>query len=218
MIHICFDYLYLEVLYFMINFDRGNFEGMNTREKITFVNDLVIKNTKLEEEELKYLVPNNREKYFYNRARTSDWLEDYEFNQLSEREKEIYIDKKRFLGASELKRLSPELQKNYIKKAISSGVQLKSDEFESLDNEELRRYYAKEKIKYSTDTAFTAKELLYLDSDDQIHYINNINRLGFAPNPEEIKSFTPKALRYYKTNNSLNEIRSIIKEEIKKIL
>ena len=60
----------------MVNFDRDRFKEMNTRERDAFVNDLVVKNTKLTEEELNYLVPQNREKYFFNRVRTSDWLEN----------------------------------------------------------------------------------------------------------------------------------------------
>ena len=60
----------------MVNFDRDRFDDMTTDEKISFVNSLVVKNLKLLPKEIEYLVPENREKYFYNRARTSDWLED----------------------------------------------------------------------------------------------------------------------------------------------
>jgi len=202
----------------MINFYRDTFEDMNTEEKVAFVNDLVKKNTKLTKEEIKYLVPNNREAYFYNRVRTSDWLEDYEFNAMSDREKEIYIWNKRFLQKADLARLPEKLQKEFISKTITSGVQLTPEEFDLLANEELRAYYAKEKIKYAIDTTFTAQELAYLDADDQKQYINTLTRLGLAPNPDEIKVFRPEALRYLETNRSLNEIRSIIQQELRKIL
>ena len=81
----------------MINFDRERFNEMNTEEKIAFVNDLVIKNTQLTQEEIKYLIPSNREKYFHNRVRTSNWLEDYEFDNLEDDEKDVYISNKRFI-------------------------------------------------------------------------------------------------------------------------
>jgi len=191
---------------------------MTTEQKIAFVNDLVIKNTKLSEEEIKYLVPNNRSAYFYNRVRTSDWLEDYEFNAMPDKEKEIYIVKKRFLQKADLKRLPEKLQKKFIINTISTGIQLKPDEFNLLANDELRHFYVKEKIKYSIDTTFTPEELVYLDADDQIQYLNTISRLGFAPNPDEIPALKPQALRYYMSHKSLNEIRSIIKEELRKIL
>ena len=52
----------------MINFDRDKFDNLTTEQKIAFVNDLVIKNSKLNKKEINYLVPENREKYFYNRT------------------------------------------------------------------------------------------------------------------------------------------------------
>jgi hypothetical protein len=196
----------------MINFDRDRFSNMNTEQKIAFVNDLVVKNTKLTSEEIKYLVPQNRDKYFYNRARTSEWLEDYEFEELSEKEKEIYIWKRRFLGKDIIKKLSPELQKNYVDKTIVSGVQLTPEEFSLLYDDEIRCYYANEKIKYSVDTTFTPEELSFLDDDDQIQYINTVNRMGLAPNPDEVLVFKPKALRFYQSNKTLNEMRKIIRK------
>ena len=202
----------------MINFQRDRFNDMTTEQKIAFVNDLVVKNTKLTEEEIQYLVPNNRGAYFYNRVRTSDWLEDYEFNAMSDREKEIYIWNKRFLQKADLVRLPEELQKEYISKTITSGVQLTPEEFNLLANDKIRRYYAKEKIKFSIDTTFTAQELLYLDADDQMQYLNTLNRLGLAPNPDEVLALKPEALRYHKSQKTLNEIKSIIKEELRKIL
>jgi len=191
---------------------------MNTEQKIAFVNDLVVKNTKLTQEEIKYLVPQNREEYFYNRVRTSDWLEDYEFNAMSDEEKEIYIWKKRFLQKADLARLPEYLQKEYISKTITSGVQLSPGEFGLLANDDLRRYYAHEKIKYAIDTTFTAQELSYLDAHDQIQYINTLIRTGLAPNTDEFPTFKPEALRYYQTHKTLNEIRSIVRVEISKIL
>jgi hypothetical protein len=202
----------------MINFDRDRFGEMNTGERVAFVNDLVVKNTKLTEEEIQYLVSNNKEAYFYNRVRTSDWLEDYEFNAMSDREKEIYIWNKRFLQKADLARLPEKLQKEYIGKTITSGVQLTPEEFNLLANDKLRSYYAKEKIKFSIDTTFTAEELLYLDADDQMQYLNTLNRLGLAPNPDEVLTLKPEAMRYYKSQKTLNEIKSIIKEELRKIL
>lgn len=202
----------------MINFERDAFDDMNTEQKVAFVNSLVKKNLKLTPEEMKYLVPNNREAYFYNRVRTSDWLEDYEFNAMSDREKEIYIWNKRFLQKADLARLPEKLQKEYISKTITSGVQLTPEEFNLLANDEFRAYYAKEKIKYAIDTTFTAEELAYLDSKDQKQYINTLTRLGLAPNPDEVAVFKPEALRYLQVNNSLNEVRSIIQQEIRKIL
>lgn len=202
----------------MINFDRDRFSDMDTEQKIAFVNDLVVKNQKLNPEEIEYLVPQNREKYFYNRARTSDWLEDYEFNHLSEKEKEIYIWNKRFLEKNVLQNLEPNMQKEYITKTITSGVHLTPEEFQSLDNDELREFYAKEKIKYAMDTTFTPEELGFLDADEQIQYINTVIRMGLAPNPDELPAFKPKAMRYYQSHKTLNEIRSIIRSEIKNIL
>lgn len=202
----------------MINFDRDTFNDLTTSQKQTFVNDLVVKNLKLTEEEINYLVPENREKYFYNRARTSDWLEDYEFNHLSEKEKEIYIWNKRFLERNVLQNLSPNMQKEYITKTITSGVQLTPEEFQSLDNDELREFYAKEKIKYAMDTTFTPEELNYLNADEQIQYLNTLVRMGLAPNTDEFFVFKPKAYRYYQSHKTLNEIRSIVRGEIIKIL
>jgi len=202
----------------MINFDRDRFDGLTTEEKISFVNDLVVKNTKLTEKEIHYLVPQNREAYFYNRVRTSDWLEDYEFNAMSDQEKEIYIWNKRFLQKADLARLPEKLQKEYISKTITSGVQLSPGEFDMLANDELRKYYAHEKIKYAIDTTFTAQELSYLDTHDQKQYLNTLIRTGLAPNTDEFPSFTPEALRYYKSHQTMNEIRSIIKQELTKIL
>jgi len=202
----------------MINFQRSDFSSMTTEQKIAFVNDLVVKNTQLTPEEIIYLIPQNRDKYFYNRARTSNWIENYEFEELSDKEKEIYIWNKRFLDKSEIKRLSPELQKQYISKSISSGVQLTPEEFHELKNDDIRNYYVNEKIKYSIDTTFTAEELSYLDAKNQIQYINTVVRMGLSPNIDEIKVFKPEALRYYQSHKTLNEMRLIIKGGLKNIL
>lgn len=202
----------------MINFDRDNFDELSSEQKIYFVNDLVLKNVKLRPQEIEYLVPQNRDKYFYNRVRTSEWLDEYEFEQLNDREKEIYITSKRYLSHPDLKRLSPELQKKYISNSLLSGVQLSPEEFNTLHNDELRDFYAREKVKYSIDTTFTPEELEYLDEDDQIQYINTLVRMGLSPNPDEIPTFKPKAMRYFQSHRSLNEIRSIIRQEIRKIL
>lgn len=218
MIYNCLDYLYEEFCVFMINFQRSDFGSMTTEQKIAFVNDLVVKNTQLTPEEITYLIPQNRDKYFYNRVRTSNWIENYEFEELSDKEKEIYIWNKRFLDKSEIKRLSPELQKQYISKSISSGVQLTPEEFHELKNDDIRNYYVNEKIKYSIDTTFTAEELNYLDAKNQIQYINTVIRMGLSPNLDEIKVFKPEALRYYKSHKTLNEMRSIINNGFKKIL
>jgi len=202
----------------MINFDRDRFESMTTEQKIAFVNNLVVQNTQLTPEEINYLVPENRDKYFYNRVRTSNWLDDYEFDELSDEEKEIYIWNKRFLDKSEILRLSPELQKQYISKTITSGVQLSPKEFNILKNDELRKYYVDEKIKYSIDVTFTPEELGYLDAPQQIKYVNTLIRMGLAPNPEEFPKFKPETLRYYQSHKTLNEMRLIVNKGIRKIL
>lgn len=202
----------------MINFDRDRFESMTTEQKIAFVNNLVMQNTQLTPEEINYLVPENRDKYFYNRVRTSNWLDDYEFNELSDEEKEIYIWNKRFLDNSELSRLSPELQKQYISKTLTSGVQMSPEEFSLLKNDEIRKYYVDEKIKYSIDVTFTPEELGYLDALQQIKYVNTLIRMGLAPNPEEFPKFKPETLRYYQSHKTLNEMRLIVKKGIRKIL
>jgi len=199
----------------MINFDRYRFQDMNTEQKNVFVNNLVLQNVKLSPEEINYLVPENRDKYFYNRVRTSNWFDDYEFNELSDKEKEIYIWNKRFLDKSELERLSPELQKQYIRKTITSGVQMSPEEFNLLSNDELRKYYVDEKIKYSIDVTFTPEELNYLDAKQQIQYLNTLIRMGLSPNPGEFTMFKPEALRYYQSHKTLNEIRSIVKSILK---
>lgn len=202
----------------MINFDRGGFDKMSTSEKTLFVNDLVLRNVRLTEDELQYLIPSNREKYFFNRVKTSDWLEPYEFNSMSDDEKEIYIWKKRYIQGIELQELTPELQKEYINSTLTCGIQLSYEEFNLLHNDEIRKYYVEEKLKFSTPSTLTAEELKYLDSSGQIKYINNVIRMGMAPNPDEIDTFKPEAMRYYQSHKFLNEVRSIIKDEIKKIL
>jgi hypothetical protein len=202
----------------MINFDRAKFDELNTQQKITFVNNLVMQNTQLTPEEIEYLVPQNREKYFYNRVRTSNWLDDYEFNELSDKDKEVYIWKKRFLDNSELQRLSPDLQKQYISKTITSGVQISPEEFSLFKNDEIKKYYVNEKIKYSITSSFTPEELSFLDSKEQIKYLNTLIRMGLAPNTDEFKTFKPETMRYYQSHKTLNEMRVIIRSEIKKIL
>lgn len=202
----------------MINFDRDNFGSMSTEQKIAFVNDLVVKNTKLTPEEILYLVPQNREKYFYNRVKTSNWLEDYEFDNLQDDEKEIYIKNKRFIDKYELSRLSPDFQKKYIETTISTGVQLTSDEFNSLVDDDVRNYYVNQKLLHSIDTTFTPEELNFLEPKGQMQYINTLIRMGLAPNPNEIEMFKPETLRYYQSHKTLNEMRLIIKGSLKKIL
>jgi hypothetical protein len=147
----------------MVNFDRDKFEEMNTEQKIAFVNDLVDKNIKLTEEEITFLIPQNKKKYFYNRVKTSDWLDDYEFNSLTDREKEIYISNNRFLQKADLKRLPDNLQKKFVDKTISSGVQLTPEEFSLLADDDIREYYVNEKAKFAIDITFTSEELKYLD-------------------------------------------------------
>jgi hypothetical protein len=202
----------------MINFDRDRFDSMNTEQKIVFVNNLVLQNTQLTPEEIQYLVPENREKYFHNRVRTSNWLEDYEFDNLQDDEKEIYITNKRFIDKGELSRLSQDLQKKYIATTISTGIQLTPEEFNSLENDDVRGYYVNQKLLHSIDTTFTSQELTYLESGGQIKYINTLFRMGLSPNPDEIKIFKPEAFRYYQSHKTLNEIRSIIKSGLKKVL
>ncbi len=200
---------------FMINFDRNRFDEMTTDEKKSFVNDLVIKNTKLNKIEMEFLVPANREKYLFNRVRTSDWLEDYEFDNMSDEEKKVYISHKRYLENIHIKNLSDELQKEYIDSAISSGVQLTDEEFDELHTDDLRKYYVEEKLIHSTISMLTSKELNYLDAETQKKYLNNLNRMGMAPNSSDFTFLKPEAMRYYQ---SLNEIKSIVRSELRKIL
>lgn len=202
----------------MVNFDRDNFNDMTTRDKIAFVNDMVLKNLKLREEEVHYLTPINRKAYFNNRMKTSDWLEEYEFHHLSEDEKEVYIWNKRYLNDEIIKTLSPELQKEFATCAVTYGVNLTPHEFELLSNDDIRRFYVKEKVMYSLDSTLTARELSFLDSEDQISYLNTLKRIGLAPNLDEIPELEPEALRYYHLHFGLNEIRALIRSEIKNIL
>lgn len=218
MIHICLDYLLLRNFLFMINFDRNRFNDMTTSEKIAFVNDLVVKNTLLTKEEMHYLSPENREKYLFNRVRTSDWLEDYEFDNMSDEEKKIYMSQKRYLENIHIKNLTDELQKEYIDSAISSGAQLTDEEFDELRSDYLKKYYVEEKLLHSTITMLTSEELSYLDSDKQKKYINNLNRMGMAPNVGDFKFLKPEAKRYYLTHSRVNEVRAIVRSELKKIL
>lgn len=203
---------------FMINFDRNRFAEMTTGEKTAFVNDLVTKNTLLNKEEMQYLTPDVKEKYLFNRVRTSNWLEDYEFESMSDEEKKLYISHKRFLQGIDVKKLTDELQKEYIDNAISSGVQLTDEEFDGLHNYDLKKYYVEEKLLHSTITVLTSEELSYLDTDKQKKYINNLNRMGMAPNTEDFKSFNPEVIRYYSTHNRVNEVRSLVRSELRKIL
>ena len=131
---------------------------------------------------------------------------------------ELYILSRRFLHKSELDRLSKDLQLIYIRRALVSGIQLSSEEFNSLKDDELRKYYVNEKGKINSDITLTAEELKYVDYEGQIQYINILIRMGLSPNPNEIKSFKPEALRYYQTHKNMNEVRSIIKQELIKIL
>lgn len=202
----------------MVNFDRDKFDDMTTEQKIVFVNDLVVKNIKLTEKEIKYLVPQNRSMYFYNRVKTTECIEDYEIDEMNDDDKEIFILNRRFLHKSELKKLSTNLQLIYIRRALVSGIQLSSEEFNLLKNDELKKYYADEKGKINSDITLTAEELKYIDSKGQIQFINMVVRMGLSPSTDEIKSFKPEALRYYQSHRTMTEIRSIIKQELRKIL
>jgi hypothetical protein len=202
----------------MINFDRNRFNEMTTSEKIAFVNDLVTKNTLLTKEEMYYLSPENREKYLFNRVRTSEWLEDYEFDNMSDEEKKIYMSQKRYLQGIDIKKLTDDLQRDYIDSAISSGIQLTDEEFDGLHSDDIKKYYVEEKLLHSTITMLNSEELSYLDSDKQKKYLNNLNRMGMAPNVGDFKFLKPEAIRFYLTHNRVNEIRSIVRSELKKIL
>ncbi len=202
----------------MINFDRNRFNEMTTSEKIAFVNDLVTKNTLLTKEEMYYLSPQNREKYLFNRVRTSDWLEDYEFDSMSDEEKKIYMSQKRYLENIHIKNLTDELQKEYIDSAILSGAQLNDGEFHELHSDDLRKYYVEQKLLHSTIVVLTSEELSYLDSDKQKKYINNLNRMGMAPNSGDFKYFKPEAMRYHLTHKRVNEVRAFVIDGLKKIL
>lgn len=202
----------------MVNFDRSRFNSMSQGEKISFVNDMVLRNLKLSPEEIEYLIPQNRDKYFYNRTKTSEWIEDYEFNCLSDIEKEIYIWKKRYLSDEIIKALSPKLQEEFVKCAITYGLNLSPKEFELLVDDDMRRFYVKERVKYALDSTLTARELSFVDAEDQINYLNTLKRIGLAPNSDEVKMLKPEALRYYHINFLIKEIRSLIRAEIRKVL
>ncbi len=202
----------------MINFDRDKFSNMTTSDKMAFVNDMVLKNLKLSPEEILYLTPKNKKAYFNNRMKTSDWIEDYEFENLSDSEKEIYIWNKRYLSYNIIKKLSPELQKEFSICAVTYGVNLTPEEFELLIDDDMRKFYVKEKVMYSLDSTLTARELSFLDSEDQISYLNTLKRIGLAPNLDEIPELEPEALRYYHIHFGLNEIRALVRSEIKNIL
>ena len=203
----------------MYNFERNNFHQMTTEEKINFVNKLVHLKVELSEEEMKYLTGSNKDIYLYNISRSSDWLKDYEFESLPEKEKIIYISKKRFIGKENFKNLSPELQEKYVLKAAVSGVQLPEEIFDSLKSDELRKKYVYEKSKFSTNSNLTAKELCYLPEDEQIEYVRLISKMGLTLKKEEIKSLKPKALRAFMSKHYLmREVRQLIKSELKKIL
>lgn len=202
----------------MINFDRNKFDEMTTHEKVAVVNDLVLRNLRLSPDEMKFLVPQNKGAYLSNRTKTSDWLEDYEFDYLTEDEKEIYIWQKRYLSKEIIKNLSPKLQKEFILCSIMYGVSLRPEEFEILYDDEMRAFYVHEKAKYALDSTLTARELSFLDSKGQISYLNTLKRNGLAPNTNEIPSLTPEALRYYYLRLNVNEVRSIVRTELRKIL
>jgi hypothetical protein len=184
---------------------------MNTEQREVFVNDLVLKNIKLTPEEIKYLIPQNRDKYVSGIMKTSSWIEDYEFDVLTNEEKKIYINRRRYLDKSILKNVDLEVLKAYINKVIISKAHFTPEEFDRIPSDELKSFYVKKKTKILMDTKLTPRELEFLDDDEQIDYLENLRKMGFAPNPEEFASFKPKAIRFHQTQKALNEMKSIIK-------
>lgn len=202
----------------MKNLDRNQFDNMITSDKMSFVNDLVIKNSKLTQEEIKYLTPGNRDAYFDNRTRTSDWVEDYELEAMSDDEKRIHIQYARDLSKNALKNLSQDLQKDFIDACSKAYRDLTEEEFSLLKNDEIKSYYVSSKIKNNRFSTFTAHEMKLMDSEYQIKYINSLARNGMSPSKEIISCLKPEAFRFYQVKGKINEIREIIKEEIKKII
>jgi len=202
----------------MYNFERDKFDEMTTEEKKAFVDNLVNLKIKLKKKEIPYLTDNNIDIYTYNSSRTSEWLNDYEFDVLPEKEKHIYISSKRFIGKDVLEKLSEDMQMHYVISAVFSGVELPEDIFDSLKTDKVRTEYIKYKIKYSSNSNLSAKEILYLTDDEQIQYLRLISKMGLALNDDEIKSLKPKALRLYKFKKELmKEVRIIIRKEIRSI-
>lgn len=196
----------------MVNFDRDNFDRLNTEEKENFVNSLVEKNIKLNKKEIDYLTSRNRDKYVKNLIKTSDWMDDYEFNVLNNEEQKNYINRKRFLDKSLLKNIDLEVFKSYIDKVISSKLYFTKEEFKKIPTNELKSYYSKQKSNILNDAKLYPEELFFLNSEEQINYLKNLKKIGFIPNQEDFKYIKPKALRFYQTQKTVNEIKKIIKK------
>jgi len=201
----------------MVNFDRDEFKNMNTEERETFVSDLVLKNIKLKPEEIKYLTPQKRGDYVNSLIKTSDWLEDYEFEVLNNEEQKRYINRKRYLDKSALKNVDIDVMKVYLNRVVLSKAYLTDEEFDRIPNDELKKYYVFKKTTILNDAKLFPKELCFLSGDEQIEYLKNLKKIGFVPSPEDFPLLKPKAIRFYQTQKTINEIRSIVRSEIKNI-
>jgi hypothetical protein len=198
--------------------DRSNFNQLNTQEKQNLVNQLVKLNLQLTPEEINYLTDNNRGAYFENRNRTSDWVTDYEFDFMNDDEKKVHIQYTRNLTKNALSKLSEELQKEFIDSCMKSFRELNKEEFSLLKNDEIKKYYVDSKIKSNRLTSLEPYELVYVDEDYQIKFINSLLRNGMVPKEELIRVLKPEALRFFERYKNINEVKSIVRSEIRKIL
>lgn len=198
----------------MKNYDRNNFNNMSNSEKLFTVNDLVLRNSKLTQDEIRYLTNKNRNAYFENRTRTSDWVEDYEFDEMNEDEKRVHIQYTRNLTPYVLKNLSFSLQKDFIDACFKAYKDLTEEEFNLLASDEIKTYYVESKIKSNRLASFTPQEMSFIDEKYQIKYLNSLFRNGMSPSKEIVSKLKPSAIRFYQSNKNLNEVKQIIRFEL----
>lgn len=202
----------------MISLNRSNFDRLNTQEKRSLVNHLVKLNLQLNPEELNHLTDSNRAAYFENRNRTSDWVSDYEFDFMNDDEKKIHIKYARNLTKHALSKLSEELQKEFIDSCSKSFRELTKEEFLLLKNNEIKKYYVDSKIKSNRLTSLESYELYYVDEEHQIKFLNALIRNGMVPNNELVMHLKPGALRFFERHKNMNEVKLIVRKELKNIL
>ncbi|HSG30585.1 MAG TPA: hypothetical protein VLB82_03460 [Thermodesulfobacteriota bacterium] len=198
--------------------NRDEFKSLNKKDKNTFVKNLIDIGETLKKDELEFISKSERERYLNRRIMTTDWLLDFEFFALTTRQQEVYIYKKKFLTLADFKRLSDNMQKTYINKAIINGLSLSEEEFEYLKSDALKRYYVKEKMKYDVDNIITPEEVKYLEGKDEFYYINTLLRQGLAIEGDYFNNLSKKAKKYYLEQIKLNEIKLIIREILKENL
>lgn len=198
--------------------DRNNFESLSEQEKYNLVNELVKLNLQLNPVEINYLKDNNRSAYFENRNRTSDWVSDYEFDCMNDDEKRVHIQYARNLTKYALSNLSEDLQMEFIDSCMKSFRELNKEEFFLLKSDKVRKHYVDSKIKSNRLTSLEPYELEYVDEDYQIKFVNSLLRNGMVPNKELVSVLKPQALRFFERYKNINEVKSIIRSEIRKIL